>query len=792
MIHRTLLHSMSAAALSLAVLSLAHPALSAGAQQTETLPDVDVNAPTGAKPGSEAEASQTPPVVKKFNLPQSSSSVTAKKIEDQLNIVDAEDAVKYLPSLFVRKRNYGDTSPVLATRTWGVNSSARSLVYADGLLLTPLIANNNQIGSPRFGLVSPEEIERVDFLYGPFAAQYPGNSMGGVLIYTTKMPDKPTATIKQTEAFQTSNAFGVKDTYRTDQTNVTFGNKIEAFSWFLTGSYANSYSQPLTAITLNQAQTNALAAAGITGYQIAQNKTGGVANLAGAGGLLHTHMVNTKLKLSYDFSSTLNASYILGFWSNEGASRATTLLTTASGAPTYGALTGSNIISGFGSNNYTVNAKHLTNSLSLTNTTGGVFDWEVSANRYDILKDQQISPYGLQSGSNAYTNLGKSLLYNGTNWMNGDIKGIWRPVGAGSFHEFSFGLHADQYQLRNPTYQLAQWDSGATSSNNLYTNGQGQTLTTALWAQDAWKIAPNLKLTLGARFENWKASDGYNFVTTASSVGVISNPVGITQPNLTTTAFSPKASLAYEINKDWQITPSIGKATRFPTVGELYQTASTGGTTINPNPNLQPEDVLSEEIAVERKLDDGKIRVSLFNETVNNALISQTAYITGTTNTTSFVSNITQVRNRGVEIAAQKDDVLINGLQIAGSVTYVDSWIAADTTWAGTTNVIGKRVPYVPSWRSSLVATYKPDTHWAYTLGGRYYGKMYSTLDNTDIISNVYGAFDSFAVYDTRVRYEFNDKQSIGFGVDNLTNKQYTLYHPFPGRTFVVDASFKF
>ena len=61
--------------------------------------------------------------------------------------------MKYLPSIFLRKRNYGDTQATMATRVWGVSSSARSLIFADGVPLTALIANNNTIGGPRWGLV---------------------------------------------------------------------------------------------------------------------------------------------------------------------------------------------------------------------------------------------------------------------------------------------------------------------------------------------------------------------------------------------------------------------------------------------------------------------------------------------------------------------------------------------------------------------------------------------------------------------------------------------------------------
>ena len=87
----------------------------------------------------------------------------------------------------------------------------------------------------------------------------------------------------------------------------------------------------------------------------------------------------------------------------------------------------------------------------------------------------------------------------------------------------------------------------------------------------------------------------------------------------------------------------------------------------------RPENVLSEEIAVERRFVDGKVRLSLFNENVHDALIAQlTQLADGTGRTASFVTNVEAVRNTGIELAAQKNNVLIDGLETFGSVTYVD------------------------------------------------------------------------------------------------------------------------
>ena len=97
----------------------------------------------------------------------SKESADADQLRTTTNVRNTEDALRYFPSLFVRKRHIGDTQAPLATRTSGVGASARSLVYADGVLLSALIGNNNNFASPRWGMVSPEEIDRVDVLYGP-------------------------------------------------------------------------------------------------------------------------------------------------------------------------------------------------------------------------------------------------------------------------------------------------------------------------------------------------------------------------------------------------------------------------------------------------------------------------------------------------------------------------------------------------------------------------------------------------------------------------------------------------
>jgi iron complex outermembrane receptor protein len=828
MFRRHALCGVSCAALQLALLA---PVSVAHAQNSEgVLPPVTIDAPpapvrrTVRKPGepsaaarrrtqSAAAASErqmpvvvisteggganaslgTPPIKQRFGLPQESFSITAKQIDETINLKDPEDAVKYMPSLFVRKRNDGDNQAVLATRTWGLSSSARTLIYYDDLLISALIGNNNSGASPHWNLVSPEAIARIDFLNGPFSAAYPGNSIGGVLLITSKMPDHAFAIAKETVSVMPWNQYGTHDTYVTSQTSAAAGNRDGKLSWFISANYLDSYQQPLTYTT------NGSIPAGTTGTFPALNKQGLVADVVGTGTLAHSQQTSGNFKIAYDVTPLVQATYSLGIWNNVQTSNPQTYLTsTATGTPTFGG------VSSFASNKYIWDQTHLSNAVSLKSDTKGVYDFDLSASSYNYLQDIMFNPFTVAASGVGFSQNGKITRNDGTNWQNADAKGIWRPFGFDGPQEISFGVHGDRYQLDNPVFASSVWNAtSSTGTGQLYSEGLGETRTGALWMQDAWKIVPGLKLTLGGRLETWRALDGFNLNTTTSAAGVITSTAAMNQPTLASTNFSPKASLSWDPNKDWNVTANFGEAYRYPTVTELYQNISVGGVATFANPNLTPEQDLNGELNIERHWSDGRIRLTLFRERVNNAIISQTNLVTNPVTLaqvpTTTIGNVAAIQMQGVELSAEKNNVLITGLQLFGSVTYVDSRILSDPTWAGTNpltglpdTVVGKRVPNVPDWRAKLGVTYRPNDSWAYTVAARYSGKQYSTLDNTDIVSHVFGAFDNFFVVDMKVHYNATANFAFDFGIDNLFNEQYFLFHPFPGRTFVLAGKYTF
>ena len=191
-------------------------------------------------------------VLSESDVPNKIEDVTAVQAQVQMNVVNTEDMLQYTPSIFVRKRHYGDTQDPIATRTSGVGESARNLIYVDGIMISTPIGNNNSGASPHFGVAAPEDVSDINVLYGPFAAEYGGGSIGAVLNITTKMPDHFEIYADALGAAQTFSLYETNRSYYTGQLSGGIGDREGNFSWRLSVNHLDSLAQPLSFVTLTR------------------------------------------------------------------------------------------------------------------------------------------------------------------------------------------------------------------------------------------------------------------------------------------------------------------------------------------------------------------------------------------------------------------------------------------------------------------------------------------------------------------------------------------------------------
>jgi iron complex outermembrane receptor protein len=233
---------------------------------------------------------------------------------------------------------------------------------------------------------------------------------------------------------------------------------------------------------------------------------------------------------------------------------------------------------------------------------------------------------------------------------------------------------------------------------------------------------------------------------------------------------------------DTVLRASIGKGVRFPTVSELFQGSVSGNTLVNNNPALKPERSLAAELTLERDFTIGRssgiLRASLFEDDIRDTILNQT-------NTLVFpavtnIQNIGRVRTRGVELSVNAGNVGVSGFDLSGNIAFARSVILDNVNNPAT---VGKHWVRVPRVRANLTVTYRGGERWTSSLAVRHSGRQYNNLDNSDVNQDTFGGTSSYTVWDAKAQYRISRNIDASLGVNNLFNRKYYVFHPYPGRT---------
>jgi iron complex outermembrane receptor protein len=730
------------------------------APQTTTLREVRVSA---ASHGSRVDP----------DMPSAVETLDAAKL-DRLNVVNTEDALKYLPSFGIRKRFIGDENATFSVRGTSNQQSARGLVYLDGLLLSNLLGNSWG-NPPRWSMAFPENLARVEVIYGAYSALYPGNAIGATVLMTTRMPERLEVTGEVQAFTQHVDTYGVDRNYGGSRQSATLGDRSGRFAFLIGVAHLQSNGQPLVYATQN-GSSRAGTAQPVTGA-IADTGTNGLPREVlgiNSEGQEATRQDEAHLRLTYDFTPDLTGGITAGYWNQDLSHRTATFLRDGAGQPVW---SGPVSIDGrqytLPANFFAPSTRQSRNYLygaSLGTHRDSGWNIEGNASYFDMDRNRDRV-------ADAVTYDGSGLLTagDGSRWRTLDLRASHTPDGlADNTHTVSFGYHFDGYRLDNASSLLSAWrrgDAGTRTAGN-----GGSTQTQAVYVQDAWQLDERWRLTGGARYEQWRAFGGQRATAAAA----------VTYPERDESHTSPKLSLSYAASDSLLLRLSGSRAYRFPTVNELFQGSFNGIAFTNNDPNLKPENDLSRELSAEWYQAHGVARFTLYRSDTRNALFSQT-------DTTVFpnvtnVQNVDLVRTRGAEASYDGRGVVWNTLDLTANAAYTQA-----TTVRNRRNPAseGKQFYRIPRWRANLVATWHASEAVALTLAGRYSGRQYNTLDHSDIRPDTFGGASEFLTFDAKLQWQASDHVNLGVGVDNLTDRRYYVYYPYPSRTYLMEAKFR-
>lgn len=732
---------------------------------------------------------ETDPATFERKAPAVTQQVLASDLK-AMNFSTTAAALRNLPNIFIRERFIGDKNAPVGIRGTSNRQTGRTLVLADGILLSNFLGTGFG-NSPRWFLVAPEEIAKVAVIYGPFSSLYAGNSIGGTVLFTTKMPTQFTAEAKGQYFMHSFHEYRTEDDLHGSNAFVSVGDRIGNFSYYAFYNHLDNQSASTQFWTVNESAT-APANSGIatTGALRDADFSAQPRIIFGAEGPTEAVHDLFKLKLGYDLSAALQLRYTLAYWSNlENRDRPQTYLRDAAGNEVW-----AGTIQAAG-RSFTVapaqfglshrKQADLINALTVAYQPESGFQALFTGNLYDVLKDKQTTSTGALPVARL-GGPGQATIMGRTGWQAFDTKFGYRATdGHLSRHAPSVGYHFDHYFNRSNQFALANWLNDGTRTGLLNGNG-GATRMHAVYAQDVWAFAPGWSFTPGLRWEQWTASEGYRERDFGGS------RVRTPYADRTQSAWSPKLALAWTPAHAWSARLSFGEAYRFPTVGELFQgSISANGSITNNDPNLRAERALDRDLTVEHRFArDGFVRLSVFEENVRRALISQSTLLPDGTSF-SGTQNVGRIRARGAEFTFERKKVWLDSLSLTAAVSYTDAKIRENApvlVGGALFPTVGKQVPRIPYWQTRAGLTWRPTDWLAFSTQLRTGSHQFNTLENSDPYGG-YGGVDRYAVVDAKVTAQLPQRCTASLGCDNLTDRRYHVFHPMPERTFYAEVT---
>ena len=731
--------------------------------------------------------------------------ITREQIELQ-NAQTVEEAIKFMPSLQIRQRFPGDPNGVMAIRGSDMFATGRNMVFVDGMPIHNFLQASFN-GAPRWSLVGPNEVETVDVVYGPYSAEYSGNSMGGVVNITTRMPQKREIYIESAIMIQPyNNPFGPdKQVLLGNREFASYGDKFkDRLSVLASYNRIENQSQPMTYLMDNSGfRTGAGVPTDVIGGAFTPDTRGTPSIIYGDTGVEKHHSSLYKIKLGFDITPTLLASFTTAYEYRTSTSSPVNYLTnTATGQPFWGGTApGSFATPGTASQDgqrFDVISRSFGRSESVRETLqlgGGIngkihsdSTWRINSNvsSFDVLRDNRGSAFAsiYQPGGLA---TGQLQNFNNYNWFNADAKLSTNELFNNKKLSLLYGYHYDQYNLGFQQSSMSNYSAGIGAVDPTR-NNTGRTSTHAGFGQAAYRFRPGWDVTAGVRYEDWSATGG-----------VVGNTA---VPDRNLTATSPKVSLGYEAG-DWKYRYSFGRTHRFPVIAELFQSLSTPTQILTANANLNPENGTHHNWSVDYLIPRGFIRASVFRDDVLDA-IQSVKTVSGVLTSSSF-QNIDKTSTTGVEMIFDQRRVLKSKFDFSANGTWMNVQVdrhsqliafTDPTGVAGNFDLSGKQIIRLPHWRANYFLTYHATNTWDLSLAGRYISDAFTDLDNKDHYNKVFGATSGYYFMDFKTNYRYQTRSGIksrfSVGINNLTGTQAWIVHPYPQRMFFAEVAFSF
>lgn len=678
-----------------------------------------------------------------------------------INALNAEDLLRYAPATIVRKRYAGDPNATLSFRNMHSQQTPRALVMVDGFTISNFLGASWDT-APKWAVLAPDDISRIEVVYGPTSAHYSGNSLGGTMLIATR-PITATGARIEAQMFGQNYKY-----YATDED--LFGWSVDAgldVAIHDRGGIALSYrhfqneGQPQEWRIVNSGTPYA--------GQAIVDKELPFLRIAAQDSPVDATQDQFRLRGQYDLGGGWKLHGIAALLLARDDTRdPESFLRDASGQPTFVGIAGVN-----------VGIAERSELLSGIGLEGDVAGWQTTVNysRFDTLRNnsRRSDNYDLATGARPLSGI------------RGDEDAGWQSLDTSASrriaaHALALGASYARYTVDNSNRLAADWLSGTAQA--LRDAAGGRTQLAGAFAEDAIDLARQVTATLGLRFETWRASGGY----------LTNSGATVRYAARSQSAWSPKLALSVQPDDASRLTASVAWATRFPTVRELYQPglvrygANVGALDLNGfNPNLKPEKALDVQLTAMRQFGNVHITIDGYRQDVRDSIFEQSIAVpdplTGDLVQQSLLTNIGKVRSWGVDLVVAAEDIVVQGLALDANLSWIDAEIVRNPLNPA---LVGNQFPRVPKWRANASLRYAPGRNWDFAVNFRHQSTPDRNIENNATSKcATFFCVTAFSFVDLKASHQIG-KFRISAGIDNLFDEKAFVYHPYPGRSFLL------
>jgi iron complex outermembrane receptor protein len=712
---------------------------------------------------------------------------------EKLNAATADDIVRGAPGIQVRRRFIGDTNGVVSTRGSTNFQTAHTMLIQDGIPLSNL-TQTKWSGAPRWGLIAPDSVEMVNVLYGPYSAEYSGNSFGSVIDVKTRLPDDFEMHMEAMAMMQRSDRLGRTENLWGNKEFVSAGNRFGDFSVYGFYNHLENEGQPQQwdSQALNPAGTSGDPLTAVTGGVYTEDTSGNSRIITGDSGIEETVSDLYSLKVGYDLNDDLRAIFTVAYEDFErntgkGDLDDRNYLREADGSTYWG--TGSSYASqdgsefqptkrSWGSSRYAPSKSERETLSYGLNLSGQLTDnWSIdsSASYFDGYKDKSYNPT-YSPLDPAYDGKGE-IKDKEIWWATFDVKLATQNFLGNDNLGFMVGYQFNKAYLNTMTYKSD--DIAGEEKTLLKQDAGGETIMHSGFAQLDYRFRPDWTVLVGGRLDVWRAEGGHDEKAGWGGYDYEFD-------NRKQTRFSPKFSLAWNPGP-YSARYSFSRAYRFALAQELYESSSVGLNKSIPNPELGPENGNFHDLTFTYNITDGQIGVGFFYNEIRDEIMNTTQQINGVEVSTFL--GIDKTRAYGMQMTYKQNSVFELPLDLSLNGTWLDKIIKEND---GREELVGKRWVRTSRWKINGAATYHVSPQLDTTVSVNYRGPQFANEDNSDEVDGVYGSSDEYLLVNLKAQYKqpLSDGMTLKLsaGIDNVLNEDYYDYHPYPQRTYFVSV----